>query len=144
MQNYVERLMQIKKSRPEMIQEDNYTYELGGTIPANGELQVSFQVESDSAFSWIQSTRWVDENTVVDPVPDLTLELKDGGSGRFLQQNPVNVFSMAGTAELPHILARPRLFAPNALVTGTFVNNTGEDIEVKVFFQGIKTWIFGE
>ncbi len=143
MKNYVQQLEELRQTRPEMIQEDNYTYTLEATIPANSEQQVSFQIESDSAFAWIQSTRWVDENTVIDPVPDISIELKDGGSGRFLQQQPVNIFAMAGTAELPHILARPRLFAPNSLVTGTLSNDTDAEVTVKIFFQGVKTWILG-
>lgn len=135
--------LSAKKMNTKIEQQDIFTYSVRVTVPANSETTSSFNIESDSSFKWIQTSRFIVGQTPVAAMPDFDVEVKDTGTGRFLQQNPVNIGAMAGTAELPHILPRPRTFAASSQVSTTFTNNTGSPITAVLYFQGLKTWVMG-
>lgn len=56
------------------------------------------------------------------PIPNVTVQIIDTGSGRQLMSNPIPIPSFFGTGELPFILPNPRLFMRNSSIQVAFTN----------------------
>ena len=130
--------------QPNISDTDIYTYSVDAVIPANSSITKTFNVETDSLFTWMQTTAYI-EGFINDASaePAVTVEINDTGSGRLLQQSPVYLLSMAGSARLPFILPRTREFKPNSSVRVKFTNLGNTSQTVQLNFQGIKSWQFG-
>lgn len=123
---------------------DIYTYTVDAVVPANGSVTKTFNIETDSLFTWMQTTSHVLGYIAdTDAEPAVTVEINDTGSGRLLQQSPVFIKSMSGTGILPYILPRTRDFKPNSAIRVKFVNSGGTEVTLQLNLQGIKSWQFG-
>lgn len=123
---------------------DIYTYSVEATVPAGASITKTFNIETDSLFTWMQTTSFIldfIEGTTVEPA--VTVEINDTGSGRLLQQSPVYIKSMSGTGILPYILPRTRDFKPNSSVRVKFDNLGASEKTIQLNLQGIKSWQFG-
>ncbi len=56
------------------------------------------------------------------PIPLVSIQLTDTGSGRNLMANPIPIPSIFGTGQLPFILPNPRVFMRNSTIQVAFVN----------------------
>ena len=130
--------------QPNISDTDIYTYSIDAVVGAGLSVTKTFNVETDSLFTWMQTTSFIlgyIDN--VDAEPNVTVEINDTGSGRLLQQSPVYIKSMSGSAKLPYILPRTRDFKPNSAVRVKFTNQGNTSQTIQLNFQGIKSWQFG-
>lgn len=133
-----------------LVQRDIYIYQAQflALIPEQ-DSTITIDIEADSSFVWLKTTYLVNNNvgdltqeTV--PVPDLTVQITDTGSGRNLQQAPVQIETMAGTGRLPFILPIPRTFKPKSTIQVTMTNdqpNGGDTYNgISLVMHGYKQW----
>jgi len=107
------------------------------TANVNIETDAEFIVDKITYFGTVGGAAQTKESRVV---PLVEISLNDTGSGRNLQNLPVPLDCMAGTAELPFVLPVPRKFKPNATITVTATNiSAATDYDnLKVVFSGYK------
>lgn len=74
--------------------------------------------------------------------PDYLCTIIDTGSSRNLQDIPVHVANMFGTALLPFKLPEPKLFAANSIIQITLTNLTALASRVEVSLIGFKLFYF--
>ena len=75
------------------------------------------------------------------PIPLITIQLIDSGSGRQLMQNPIPVSSFMGDGQLPFILPNPRLFLRNSTIQIAFTNfDAAITYNIRLAFIGYKTY----
>lgn len=75
------------------------------------------------------------------PIPNVTLQIIDTGSGRQLMQNPIPIPSFFGTGELPFILPNPRLFMRNSTIQVAFTNfDATVTYNIRLAFIGYKVY----
>lgn len=98
-----------------------------GTLAAAARSTDTVQIEADSMFILDKISVFADvaggaqtESSRI--VPLVTMAIKDTGSGRDLQQEPIPLPSIAGNGELPFVLPQPRVFQPNSSVSFSFEN----------------------
>ena len=111
------------------------------------EAIVNIPIEADSTFTWERTTYTLTQNasqtrdTVV--IPDVSVQITDTGSGRNLQQLPVNINDLAGSAQLPFVLPVERVFAARSTIQVTFTQNQAVDVYqgLSLVFHGYKTWL---
>ena len=97
-------------------------------LAPNGTAEGQIQIQADSAFRWISSAMYAvvasaafTRNT--QPVPNVTLQITDNGSGRVLfQPGPVPIPTVFGFGDLPFILPVPRQFKERSSVSFSVVN----------------------
>jgi hypothetical protein len=76
------------------------------------------------------------------PIPNITVQLIDSGSGRQLMQNPIPVSSFMGTGELPFILPNPRKFLRNSTIQVAFTNfDAAATYNIRLAFIGYKIYV---
>lgn len=81
----------------------------------------NIQIDSDANFMWIATTYQIDIagaaiNESTNPIPLVTLQINDTGSGKFMMNVPVPLGSLAGDGKRPYRLPRPRIFGANATI----------------------------
>jgi hypothetical protein len=135
--------------------EDDFFYTTGFSdllsIAPGTSASTTIQIEADSYFKWIKSTyrAWAgatDGSNLTKAynarqVPNALVEITDSGSGRKLQNTPVPIDSVFGTAEFPYILPLPRIFLPRSTITFEVTNlaTAGEEnLNVALDLHGLK------
>lgn len=104
-----------------------YTVTFTGLAPSV-TAQDQIQIQADSAFRWMSGTFYATIANAAftrqaQPIPSVTVQIIDNGSGRALFNAPVpvsSVFSPSG--ELPYILPVPRQFKERSSVSFTVAN----------------------
>lgn len=75
------------------------------------------------------------------PIPLITIQLTDTGSGRNLMSNPVPIPSIFGTGQLPFILPNPRVFLRNSTIQVAFANfDAAVTYNIRLSFIGYKIY----
>jgi len=92
-----------------------------------------FTYQADiAAAAYLESTR---------PIPLITVQLIDSGSGRQLMNNPIPVESFMGSGELPFILPNPRKFLRNSTIQIAFNNfDAAITYNIRLAFIGYKIY----
>lgn len=96
---------------------------LAPAATAEGQIQI----QADSAFRWISAAFYA---TIANaaftrqttPIPSVTIQITDNGSGRVLFNIPVPVPAVFGFGDLPYILPVPRQFKERSSVSFSVVN----------------------
>ena len=107
---------------------------------ANGNIQI----QADSDFEWIKSTYQADIAAAAylsgtRPIPNVTVNIIDGGTSRNLFNAPVPVSSIFGTGELPFILNPPWIFKANSNIQIQVQNfDAATTYNVRLAFVGAK------
>lgn len=90
---------------------------------ANGNIQI----QADSHFKWISAVYHADianaaftANTR--PIPNVTIQITDSGSGRQLVSAPVPIGDVFGTGQLPYLLPIPRIFMARSSIAFAVAN----------------------
>lgn len=136
--------------KQEQFAEDLFIYEidfaaLAPAAQANG----SIQIQADAGFKWIKSTYYA---TIANaafvsaavPIPSVTVNLVDGGSGRQLMSGPVPVPSLFGTGQLPFINTIARVFEPNSTINVSVTNfDAAVTYNLRLSFIGNKVFTYG-
>lgn len=129
------------------IRRDLYTYEaLASLLAPAGSANDVINIEADSDFileklayqsdiaaaAYLESTR---------PIPLITIQIVDTGSGRQLMQNPIPVESLFGSGELPFVLSQPRKFERNSTIQIAFTNfDAAVTYSLRLAFIGYKVY----
>lgn len=129
---------------------DFYVYEAqttAGTPLAAGATQNDvINIEADSDFILqklayqcdIAAAAFTDSTR---PIPNVTVQLVDTGSGRQLMQNPIPIPSIFGTGELPQVLTNPRKFLRNSTIQVAFTNfDAAAAYTIRLAFIGYKIY----
>lgn len=76
-----------------------------------------------------------------EPLPLISIQIIDTGSGRQLMQNPIPVGSMMGSGKLPFILPNPRKFLRNSTMQIAFTNfDAAVTYNIRLAFIGYKIY----
>jgi hypothetical protein len=111
-------------------QRDYFWYVVNIAVISVALPQVStpLQIENDSDFFWIASTYQANlagatltEDSNI--IPLVSLEMQDTGSGRYFQNAPVPITTIAGDGKRPYRLIRPRRFGANTTINMKWTNN---------------------
>lgn len=138
------------KGNPENVRDfrrDFFIYESSAdALAAGGNANDIINIEADSNFllqklayyATIADAAFTDSTR---PVPNVTVQLVDSGSGRQLMQNPVPIPSFFGTGELPFILPNPRLFLANSTLQIAYANfDAAAAYNIRLAFIGYKVY----
>lgn len=75
------------------------------------------------------------------PIPLITIQLIDSGSGRQLMNNPIPVSSFMGDGQLPFILPNPRKFLRNSTIQIAYTNfDAAVTYNIRLAFIGYKVY----
>lgn len=75
------------------------------------------------------------------PIPLISIQLIDTGSGRQLMQNPIPVNSFFGDGKLPFYLPNPRRFERNSTIQVAFTNfDAAVTYNIRLAFIGYKIY----
>lgn len=127
--------------------EDLFIYEidfsaLAPAAQANGVIQI----QADSDFKWIKSVYYADIaaaafTLTTAPVPSVTVQITDGGTGRQITSNAVPVPSIFGRGELPFINPVPRVFRAKSSINITVANfDAAVTYNLRLSFIGTKVF----
>lgn len=122
------------------------------TTPANissvaTPQQSVIQIDADSEFLWIATSYSANiagaaltEATNV--IPLVTVQIQDGGSGKFLSNAPMPLSAIAGDGKRPYRLIGPRTFAPNSTINFNWANQVaaGTTYTLSMVLHGIKRY----
>jgi hypothetical protein len=126
---------------------DFYIYESESlALVSGGNSNDIINIEADSDFILQKFAYQADiaaaaftQNTK--PLPLITIQLIDSGSGRQLMQNPVPVTSFMGDGQLPFILPNPRLFLRNSTIQVAYNNfDAAVTYNIRLSFIGYKVY----
>lgn len=101
---------------------DFFVYELDfGTLAAGAAATGQINIQADSDFIWHKAAQLTDIAGAAitedsRPIPLVTVLLTDSGAGRQLMNSAVPIGNLFGTAGLPFILPRQRIFRSNSLI----------------------------
>jgi len=106
----------------------------------NIEADSAFIVEKMAQMSDIAGAAQTDASRVI---PLVRASIRDTGSGRNLQDEAVDITSMAGDGRLPAILPVPRIFQPRSSIIVTFENYSSATTyaNVSLYLIGYKEWL---
>lgn len=100
-----------------------YTYDVifAASLAAAAISTVTKQFDQQTYFKWVKTCVYADIAGAVQTessrvLPLCTLKITDLASGFSFMDNPVPIFSMAGSGELPFILPTPQFILPNAVL----------------------------
>ena len=122
---------QVLNTDPENVdnfRRDFYVYEAESlAIVAGGTSNDVINIEADSDFILQKMTYEADiaaaaYTFTTNPIPLVTIQITDTGSGRQLMQNPIPINSFMGDGKLPFYLPNPRKFLRNSTIQIAFVN----------------------
>ncbi|MGH8742871.1 MAG: hypothetical protein ACREUY_01180 [Burkholderiales bacterium] len=118
-------------------------------LAAGGVANASILVQADSAFKLIKLGLMTDlalaaVTESARPVPLVTLQITDTGSGRNLFGAPVALGALFGNGPWPHILPVPRLFLPRSNIQLAFANySAATTYNMRFAFEGTKVFKLG-
>lgn len=126
---------------------DFYIYEAEalGIAPA-GTANDVINIEADSDFILQKLTYETDiaaaaYTFTTNPIPLITIQITDTGSGRQLMQQPIPVNSFIGDGKLPFYLPNPRKFLRNSTIQIAFVNfDAAITYNLRLAFIGYKIY----
>lgn len=125
--------------------EDYFAYEIDFlSLAAGASATGSIQIQADSAFKWTKAAYYATIanaafvlNTI--PIPSVTVQLVDTGSGRNLFSAAVPVPSVFGRGELPFILPMARVFQPRSAINVQVANfDAAVTYNLRLTFIGTK------
>ena len=126
---------------------DFYTYEAEAlALAAGAAANDIINIEADSNFilqklcyhADIAAAAFVESTQ---PIPNVTIQLTDTGSGRNLMANPVPIPSIFGFGRLPFILPNPRVFLRNSTIQVAFANfDAAVAYNIRLSFIGFKNY----
>lgn len=98
------------------------------------------QIQADSDFLIMAGVRYV-TSTAAPPVPQAgvaLVQLTDSGSGRQLQNTPVHIENLFGTAQMPAVWPFPKLLQRSSTLTVTIQNLEATARIYYISFLGFK------
>ncbi len=105
----------------QIITKKYFTYQAVGAVGAGGAQTFNINFEADSSFIWLKTTlvasRDLELETQTVIVPAATIFIRDSGSGFNLMHEPIDINSLAGTAELPYMLPIGYEIQPKSNIT---------------------------
>lgn len=129
------------------ISQDFFVYEVDFSGLAAGASQTSnftIQQEADFLLTKINMTPDIAAAAYTDstrPVPLVTITINDTGSGRNLMSSAVPLSALFGSAGLPFILPRQRLFVASSVVNITLTNyDAATTYNIRLSFIGEKAF----
>ena len=140
----------VRQNDPENVdrtRRDFYIYEsesLG--LVAGGNSNDIINIEADSDFLLQKFTYEADIAAAAftfntKPLPIVTIQLIDSGSGRQLMQNPIPLTSFMGDGQLPFILPNPRKFLRNSTIQIAYNNfDAAVTYNIRLAFIGYKIY----
>lgn len=130
--------------------EDFFVYSINfDALNAGTTADGNIQIQADSNFKWLKSAFYA---TIADasftwqgqPIPNVTVQITDSGSGRQLVDRPVPVPSIFGLGVLPFILPVPRIFQARSNISIQVSNfDAAENYNLRLMFIGTKIFTFG-
>jgi hypothetical protein len=139
-------------SMPEQFIEDWWIENVTvAALAQNAVANANIQVQADSAFKLIKLGLVADIagaaiTEATRPVPLVTMQLTDTGSGRNLFSAAVALGALFGNGPLPHILPVPRLFLPRSNIQLQFTNysgGAGTTYNFRLALEGTKVFKLG-
>ena len=130
--------------------EDFTVYELDfvtgglGTIAPAATANGAIQIQADSAFKWIKASYYATIANAAfvqstQPIPSLTIQVTDSGSGRQLFSAPMPIANVFGFGYLPFILPIPRIFLPRSSIAVSVTNfDAAVTYNLRLSFIGTK------
>lgn len=125
--------------------EDFFVYDISFLALLSGTSQQgSVAVQADSNFKWTAAAFQADIAAAAylsgtTPIPNVTVQVLDTGSGRQLFQDPIPVSSIFGNGQLPFILPVPRIFKARSSIQITAANfDAGVDYNLRLALIGTK------
>lgn len=112
---------------------DHYIYSINAaSIAAGASQSFPLSIEADSNFTWEKTSVFASlagatQTQSSQVLPQVTVQIQDSGSGRLLQNIPVQITSMAGNGQLPFVLPVPRVFKARSTVIFTLVNTSAAE-----------------
>jgi hypothetical protein len=109
--------------------------------------QTVTQIDADSQFALlalsyqasIAAAALTDGTNVI---PLVTINIADGGSGKYLMNGPIPLAAMAGDGKQPYRLIGPRIFQPNSTINinwASFVA-AGTSYAITLVLHGVKLY----
>jgi len=127
--------------------EDFYVYTVLFAALLAGTAQTEIiQIQADADFKWIKGTYQADiadaafvEST--QPVPNVTVQITDTGTGKALFQTPIPIPTIFGRGTLPFILPIARIFSARSAMQFQ-ANNYDAAVDYNIYLQliGMKVW----
>lgn len=105
-----------------------------------------FNVDSDSdlmVYGQVALVTETDDTTPV-PLPPLTVDIRDAGSGRNWSSAPVPLVNWFGTAQMPYLYQKPRVLGGASVLTVTVANLSTTSRNVRLTFLGVKLFPYAE
>lgn len=140
----------LRQNDPEQVDDvrrDFYIYTAESlALVAGGNSNAIINIEADSDFLLQKFSYEADIAAAAftfntKPIPLITIQLIDSGSGRQLMQNPVPVSSFMGDGQLPFILPNPRKFLRNSTIQIAFANfDAAVTYNIRLAFIGYKIY----
>lgn len=129
--------------------EDFTVYQLDFTLAAGASQTQSIPIQADSAFKWTKAAYYATIanaafTATTRPIPNMTIQVTDTGSGRVLFNNPVPIPSIFGEGELPFILPVERIFDARSSMQVTVANfDAAVTYTTRLSFIGSKIFKYG-
>lgn len=127
--------------------EDFFVYDVNALALASaGVANGNIQIQADSDFKWISGVYYADIagdafTLTTQPVPNVTIQITDSGSGRQLVDNPVPIPSLFGRGELPFVLPVPRIFRARSSIAFAFANfDAAVTYNIRLALIGVKVF----
>jgi hypothetical protein len=134
----------LLESRAGKIQLEGFTYSAQfpiATFIGGAVLPVQVPINNDSDFIWRYTTLAAYTAANVPQVdPDYLISFFDNASGRNMQDQPIHVSCVTGTAQMPYILPEPKRIASGAVLTVTLNNIGGVAANAYVTLCGFKVF----
>ncbi len=131
----------------DLTRRDFYIYEaeaLALVAGANANDIINIEADSDfilQKFAYEADIAAAAYTFTTNPIPLITIQLIDSGSGRQLMQNPIPVNSFMGDGQLPFILPNPRKFLRNSTIQVAFNNfDAAVTYNIRLAFIGYKIY----
>lgn len=123
-----------------------YGTSVTGIAAAGGIGQSTIQFDADSQYALIAITYQADialaaVTEATNVIPLVTVNMQDGGSGKYLMNQPIALPAIGGDGKNPYRLIGPRIFQPNSTLNINWVNYSAASVyNVRLVFHGIKIY----
>jgi len=129
---------------------DFFTVELDATaaIAPGGQQNITTTIDSDADFFWMKGCVFADVGNdgttyAANILPNLSVTITYGSTGRALSNAPVPVSSLFGVGQLPFILPAAKYFPARSLIT-MIVTNPSDNVtysSVRFSLHGVKAFL---